>query len=52
MADLAIMMGGYVSVPIYPTLNADSIAYILEHSEAQAIILGKLDDFQFSKKRP
>ncbi len=50
MADLAIMMGGYVSVPIYPTLNADSIAYILEHSEAQAIILGKLDDYNSQKK--
>lgn len=45
MADLAIMMAGYVSVPIYPTLDADSIKGILEHSEAKAIIVGKLQDF-------
>ena len=33
MADLAIMMSGYTSVPIYPTLGADTINLILEHSE-------------------
>ena len=45
MSDLAIMMAGYVSVPIYPTLNAHSIDQILEHSESKAIIIGKLDNF-------
>jgi len=42
MADLAILMAGYVSVPIYPTLLADGIEYIINHSEAKAIIIGKL----------
>ena len=46
MADLAIMMAGHVSVPIYPTLNADSIRQILEHSESKAIFVGKLDNYQ------
>ncbi|MFK5890795.1 MAG: AMP-binding protein [Flavobacteriaceae bacterium] len=50
MADLAIMMAGYVSVPIYPTLNADTIAYILNHSEAKAIIIGKLDNYVAQKE--
>ncbi len=45
MADLAIMMAGHISVPIYPTLSASSITYLLQHSEARAIFLGKLDDF-------
>src|SRR5690349_9857759 len=45
MADLAIWMAGHVSVPIYPTFSASSIQYILDHSEAKAIFLGKLDDF-------
>ena len=45
MADLAIMMAGYISIPIYPTLDAKSIEHILKHSEAKAIIAGKLDDF-------
>ena len=29
MSDLAIMMAGHVSIPIYPTLNAESIQQIL-----------------------
>jgi len=44
LSDLAIFMAGYVSVPIYPTFNAKSVAYILEHSEARALFVGKLDD--------
>lgn len=49
IADLAIMMAGYVSIPIYPTLTDDSIKQILVHSESQAIIVGKLDDFESQK---
>lgn len=45
MADIAIMMAGCVSIPIYPTLTAASIQPILEHSDAKAIFIGKLDDF-------
>lgn len=45
MADLAIMMAGHISVPIYPTLSASPIREILQHSEAKMIFLGKLDDF-------
>jgi long-chain acyl-CoA synthetase len=45
MADLAIMMAGCISVPIYPTLGAESIHEILEHSESKACIIGKLDDY-------
>lgn len=49
MSDIAIMMAGHVSIPIYPTLNAKSVKQILEHSEAKAIIVGKLDDFASQK---
>ncbi|WP_455169748.1 AMP-binding protein, partial [Aegicerativicinus sediminis] len=49
MADLAIMMVGHISVPIYPTLDADSIRQILDHSESSAIFLGKLDDYPSQK---
>lgn len=45
MADLAIMMSGHVSVPIYPTLSSAGINQVLTHSEAAAIFLGKLDDY-------
>lgn len=49
IADLAIMMAGYISIPIYPTLHDKSIKQILEHSESKAIIVGKLDDFETQK---
>lgn len=45
MSDLAIMMSGHVSIPIYPTLNAESIRQILEHSESKLLIVGKLDNY-------
>lgn len=49
MSDLAIMMAGHVSVPLYPTIPADMIKYVLEHSEAKVAFVGKLDDW--SKQR-
>jgi long-chain acyl-CoA synthetase len=50
MADLAIMMAGHISVPLYATLTAHSIQQILEHSEARAIIVGKLDKYNEQKE--
>ncbi|WP_104028324.1 AMP-binding protein [Vibrio jasicida] len=44
ICDLAMMLGDYVSVPIFPTAGADTIEYCLTHSESKAIIGGKLDD--------
>lgn len=49
MADLAIMMSGHTSVPIYPTLQAETIEFVLDHSESKAIIVGKLIDFESQK---
>jgi long-chain acyl-CoA synthetase len=49
MADLAIMITGNISVPLYPTLTAPSIRQILEHSEANVIIVGKLDNYESQK---
>jgi len=45
ITELAIWRAGFVSVPIYPSLAADSIAYILEHSDARALFIGELDDW-------
>ncbi|MCU1716237.1 AMP-binding protein [Pseudomonas sp. 5P_3.1_Bac2] len=44
IADLAIMAAGLVSVPLYPLQSAQSIEYVLTHSAAKAIFLGKLDE--------
>lgn len=43
LCDLATWAAGHVSVPLYPTLNGDTAAYVLEHSEAKLLFLGKLD---------
>lgn len=49
MSDLAIMMAGCVSVPLYPTISADIIEYVLQHSEAKVAFVGKLDDWGSQK---
>jgi long-chain acyl-CoA synthetase len=49
MSDLAIWMAGHVSVPLYPTLAPDTIRQILEHSEAKACFVGKLDGWEHMK---
>lgn len=49
MCDLAIWMAGHATIALYPTLNADTIAYILEHSESRLVFIGKLDDWDDMK---
>lgn len=43
VADIAIMMGGYVSTPFYANLSSDQLATVLELSDAKAVFVGKLD---------
>lgn len=50
IADLAIMMAGYVSVPFYPTLKADSVRELIEIGDVKALIAGKLDDWEGMKE--
>lgn len=49
MSDFAIWMAGHVSVPVYPTLTANSVRQVLEHSEARLCLVGKLDDWEMMK---
>lgn len=49
MCDLAIMMSGHTSVPLYPNLNAATIRQILEHSGSKLLFVGKLDDWNSMK---
>ena len=49
MIDWAIWMAGHVSVPLYPTLAADTIRQILEHSESKLLFVGKLDGWDGMK---
>ena len=49
MADLAIWLAGYVSIPLYPTLTSGSVRQILEHSESELLFVGKLDVWDEAK---
>lgn len=44
ITDLAMMLGSYISVPIFPTAGADTIEHCITHSESKIILIGKLDD--------
>lgn len=44
ITDLAIMMSGNISVPIYANVNGKTAKYILEHSESVMLFLGKLEE--------
>lgn len=43
MAELAIWIAGGTTVAIFPTETAETVAYVLEHSEASLLFVGKLD---------
>ncbi|MFO0681515.1 MAG: AMP-binding protein [Sandaracinus sp.] len=43
IAELAIWIGGFTTVAIFPTEGADTVRYVLEHSGAKAVFVGKLD---------
>ncbi|MGH9452254.1 MAG: AMP-dependent synthetase/ligase [Terriglobia bacterium] len=46
LADYAIMGAGAVGVPLYPTLPASDIQFILRHSEARGVILSTAAQLQ------
>jgi len=51
IADLGIWLAGHVSVPVYPTLTAETTRYILEHSESKMVFVGKLDEKPWSEMK-
>jgi long-chain acyl-CoA synthetase len=46
MAELAIWMAGGTTVAIFPTETADTVKYVLEHSGASMLFVGKLDTWE------
>jgi len=50
IADLAIMMAGYVSVPFFPTLTSDQINEVLRLGDVQALFVGKMEVWEEMKK--
>jgi long-chain acyl-CoA synthetase len=49
MADLAIMMTGHISVPLYPSIAGDLVKYCLEHSESKILFVGKAPKWKEQK---
>ena len=49
MAELAIWMAGYTTVAIFPTEVAETVHYVLEHSGASLLFVGKLDTWEAQK---
>ncbi len=49
MAELAIWIGGYTTVAIFPTETAETIRFVLEHSESSLVFVGKLDTWEQQK---
>jgi long-chain acyl-CoA synthetase len=43
VAELSIWLAGGTTVAIFPTETADTVRYVLDHSEASLLFVGKLD---------
>ena len=50
IADLAIIMAGYVSVPFFPNLKSNEIKNLLEFGDVKALFMGKVEDWGEIKK--
>jgi long-chain acyl-CoA synthetase len=46
MAELAVWMAGGTTVAIFPTESAANVRYVLEHSDASLLFVGKLDTWE------
>jgi long-chain acyl-CoA synthetase len=46
IAEIAIWMAGGTTVAIFPTETAQTVRYVLEHSEASLLFIGRLDNWE------
>ena len=46
IAELGIWMAGCTTVAIFPTETAETVRFVLEHSGASALFIGKLDTWE------
>jgi long-chain acyl-CoA synthetase len=45
MADLAVMMSGHVSVPLFTTMGGDAARYVFDHSNVRVLLVGHSDNW-------
>ena len=46
IADLAIMMAGYVSVPFFPSLKGEELEYLLDFGDVDLLFVGKIETWE------
>jgi long-chain acyl-CoA synthetase len=46
IADMAIMMAGYVSVPFFPSLKGEELNFLLDYGDVDLIFVGKIETWQ------
>ncbi|SDU10086.1 AMP-binding protein [Halopseudomonas salegens] len=45
VADLAIWMAGYISVPVHPNLDAEAMAEIIRQGDVQVLFVGEINEW-------
>ena len=43
IADMAIMMAGYISVPFFPSLKGEELKYLLDFGDVDLLFVGKIE---------
>ena len=43
IADMAIMMAGYVSVPFFPSLKGEELEYLIDFGDVDLLFVGKIE---------
>ena len=51
ICDITLMMGGYISVPLYANVNSNSLEKILKDADCRALIIGKLASKDWAKQK-
>ena len=49
IADLAIMMAGYISVPFFPSLKGGELEYLLNFGDVDLMFVGKIETWDYIK---
>ena len=49
IADMAIMMAGYISVPFFPSLKGKELNFLLDYGDVDLLFVGKIETWQYIK---
>ena len=46
IADLAIMMAGYISVPFFPSLKGEELKFLIDYGDVDLLFVGKIETWE------